>query len=127
MKRPVYQRIACLLEAIENCRKAGNQEWLEKHSEALAVLVENTMPSGSGIDSGTKLLDESTSSRLVFQVDFHHMNDNGMYDGWSDHTVIVTPSLAFGFNLRVTGRDRQGIKEYLAETYQFALNQETEG
>jgi hypothetical protein len=51
------------------------------------------------------------------------MNDNGMYDGWTTHQVIVTPSLAFGFTLKITGRDRNQIKDYLSETYHYALEQ----
>jgi hypothetical protein len=52
------------------------------------------------------------------------MND-GFYSGWTDHTVIVRPSFR-GINVRISGRDRNGIKEYLAETYDYALTQEVE-
>jgi hypothetical protein len=48
------------------------------------------------------------------------MNDGGFYDGWTEHTVVVTPSFR-GINLRISGRDRNQIKEYLYETYDYAL------
>jgi hypothetical protein len=54
------------------------------------------------------------------------MNDGGFYDGWTDHSVIVTPSLVEGFNLRVTGRNRKDIKEYIAEQFCMALDQDIE-
>ena len=44
------------------------------------------------------------------------MNCDGYYDGWSDHSVIIDADLAFGCSIRVTGRDRKEIKEYIAET-----------
>ena len=83
------------------------------------------MPSGSGIDSGTKLdFDRSKPNRLVFTAPYHHMNDDGMYDGWTDHDIIVTPDLGFGFDLRITGRDRNQIKDYLGDTFAEALRQD---
>jgi hypothetical protein len=36
----------------------------------------------------------------------------------------VTPDLAHGFDVRVTGRDYRGIKDYLAEVYHAALSRE---
>lgn len=123
--KPLYREIAQLIGARLNCLKGDNKEWLEKHTEKLEKLVENHMPSGSGIDSGTKIdLDESTAEKLVFTCGYHHMNDGGYYDGWTEHKVIVTPSLTYGFNLRLTGKDRNQIKDYLGETYSYALQTE---
>jgi hypothetical protein len=85
------------------------------------------LPSGSGFDNGSKLdLSESTPERIVLSTSYHHMNEGGMYDGWSEHTVIVTPSLASGFNLRITGRDRNAIKAYIAECFHDALTVEVD-
>jgi len=50
------------------------------------------------------------------------MGGNGMYSGWSQHKVIVTPSLICGFDIRVTGRDRNQVKDYIAETFHHALS-----
>ena len=84
--------------------------------------VRKYTPSGSGLDNGTALdVKASKPERLVFVADFHHMDTNGYYDGWTCHTVIVTPSLACGFVLRITGRDRYDIKDYLYEVYDQAL------
>jgi hypothetical protein len=58
---------------------------------------------------------------LVIVTSYHHMNDAGMYDGWTDHKVIVTPSLVHGFVLRITGRNRNDIKEYIADLFQQSL------
>ena len=82
------------------------------------------LPSGSGWDCGTKLdYEKSNPDKLVFYGSYHHMNENGMYDGWTEHTIIVTPSLAFGFDVKITGRDRNDIKDYLGEMFQHALSE----
>jgi hypothetical protein len=113
-----YQAIASKLDAMDNCRKAGNDEWLEKHEQDIMDIVKNEFPSGSGFDSGTKLnWDKSTPEKLVFETSFHHMDEGGCYDGWTDHTITVTPSLQFGFNLKVSGRDRNDIKDYIHEIF----------
>lgn len=118
----LYREIASLIEARQNCRKANNTEWFDKHEETILSLVKDFMPSGSGIDSGTEIdLDRSKPDKLVFTFGYHHMNENGYYDGWTHHTLIVRPSLAHGIDITISGRDRNQIKDYLHETYRHAL------
>ena len=116
-------KIANLLSAIENCRKSGNKEWYANHSDSLDSIIKDG-PSGSGIDCGTKLDESSTKDKVVLICEFHHMNENGMYDGWTEHKIIVTASLQNSFDLRITGRDRNQIKEYLHEVYAGWLHEE---
>lgn len=114
----IYQQISRTLSALETC----NQEWQERHEEALGQIMK-TAPSGSGIDSGTKLLlEECKPDKLVFQMDFHHMfhveGDPGeYYDGWTEHKVTVQPCLSFGFQIDISGRDRNQIKDYLYDVF----------
>lgn len=125
LNAPLIQRFASLLLALQNCRTSGNTEWEARHTTTLDNLARHLLPSGSGIDAGVTLdVLASTPERVVFRTSFHHINDEGMYDGWTDHQVIVTPSLAFGFKLRVTGRDRNEIKGYLAELFQDVLSRQ---
>jgi len=127
MADKLYQRIASTLLAVQNCEKSGNEEWRIKHSARLVYELPSVLPSGSGFDSGTSLdMEESKPERLVFNTGFHHMDQNGFYCGWSNHQVIVTPSLVFGFQLRVTGLNTRGIKDYIAEVFEHALNSEFE-
>ena len=91
MSRPLYREIASIVQANNNCEKAGNGEWFDKHHERLAKLID-LLPSGSGIDCGTRIeIDICRPEKLVFTLGFHHMNDGGMYDGWTDHILTVTP------------------------------------
>jgi len=128
LPRKLYQILAGSVQARLNCLKGPYTDevldWTVKHTDTIETLVKNFMPSGSGIDSGTKIdLDQSTSEKLVFHFGFHHMDENGMYDGWTDHKLTVTPSLQFKFNLSISGRNRNDIKDYLHETYSYALNE----
>ncbi len=121
----LYSELASLVCARLNCIKSDNTEWLAKHEAKILELVKETAPSGSGIDCGTKIdLDASTGEKLVFNFSYHHMNESGIYDGWTEHKAIVVASLQFGFDLTITGRNRNQIKEYLHETFSFWIDSE---
>jgi hypothetical protein len=116
MERFLYQEIATAVEARRNCITSGNTEWFERWTERIEQLV-SFLPSGSGWDNATKIdLDASHGDKLVLFGAFHHMDEAGGYDGWTDHTVTVTPSFT-GLNIRVSGRNRNDIKEYLHEIF----------
>lgn len=120
----LYQRIASLVAQNHNCVASNNDEWEQRSRAELEQIAKECLPRGSGIDCGTVInLDASDANRIVLVTSFHHMNDAGSYDGWTEHTVIVTPDLAFGFNLKITGRNRNDIKEYLRDVYHEALQQ----
>lgn len=118
-----YEWIAQKVVAINNCRVAGLDDWLERHTETLEAFVRNSAPSGSGFDDGARLdLECSNARRLVFTTAFHHMDAHGSYDGWTEHTVTVHADLALGFTLTVSGRDRDGIKDYIADVFHAWLS-----
>ena len=124
--RKRYQIIASAVQARINCKERSNQEWFDRWTKTIEEETAE-LPSGSGIDSAPKFdFDASTPEKLVFNFGYHHMNDGGYYDGWTDHSLIVTPSLQFGFHLRITGKDRKQIKDYLYEIFQYALSEEVE-
>jgi len=58
----------------------------------------------------------------MFRADFHHMDENGYYDGWSEHVVTVKPSLCFDILITVSGRNVRDIKEYILDTFDYLLN-----
>lgn len=121
MKR--YIKIAQLCNRLRD-KNPTYQEWIDKAQDELNSIMRNA-PSGSGIDAGTKLCeDRCTDQRLVFECGYHHMNEGGYYDGWTEHKVIITASLSMEFDLRITGRNRNQIKEYLGDVYHTWLNEE---
>lgn len=140
MKQKLYIVIAQTLQAkrtmqaryraeINHCagNASRNAEWVKIHHARLEALCKEHMPSGSGFDNGTTLDDNNSArNRLVFNTAFHHMDDNGFYDGWTNHQVIVTPSLQFGRDIRITGKNRRDIKDYMHQVFDHALNCEVE-
>jgi len=125
-RKPLYQQIASVVNARLNCEKADNTEWYEKHTKTLNDL-KDMLPRGSGIDGENEIdLVQSTGEKLVIHTSFHHMNDVGMYDGWTDHTIRVYPSLIHGIRLTISGRNRRDIKDYLYYVFDYALRREEE-
>lgn len=141
MKKTLARAIACSLQAMRNCNDSGNTELEIKHGDRLHH-YETLLPSGAGFDSGTTInLDQSTEEEIVLDTAFHHMTEGmyvinrdksteeeteGMYDGWTEHVVTVRPSFVWGMIIAVSGRDRNGIKDYIAETFYECLTAEVE-
>lgn len=137
--RYLYSELSSLIDANRRCMADSvspanaperSQHWrdmADKHELTIERLVRDFMPSGSGFDAGTKLdLDASHAEKLVFTTGYHHMDESGGYDGWTEHVVTVTPSLTSGFNLRVSGRNRNDIKDYMHKSFAHALRSDCE-
>jgi hypothetical protein len=125
--RYLYSELSTAIQARHNCDTSNprNDEWFDKWTDRINELVDK-LPSGSGIDCGTKIdLDATHAEKIVLGLSFHHMNDGGYYDGWTQHHIVVTPSFT-GIKLRISGPNRNDIKDYLYETYDYALTREVE-
>ena len=83
------------------------------------------LPRGSGIDAGTTIV-SVTDKQIVLTAGYHHMNEGGYYDGWTEHTIRVRPSLMLGMIVTVGGPNRNQIKDYLQELYARVMDQEFE-
>jgi hypothetical protein len=119
--KTVATRISELKQQIANCIDSGNITWQYRAEGELNELLKQA-PSGSGFDSGT-VLESATDSELIFNTAFHHMNDNGMYIGWTHHRVVAKAVFG-GFSLRITGKDQRQIKEYIGEVFYHWLSTE---
>lgn len=112
--------LARKIQARLNCIASDNKEWKQKHEEAIAEMAK-LLPHGSGFDSGCEIdLDRSDGNKIVITTSFHHMDD-GSYDGWSDHDVVIRSDLQFGYTIRVTGMDRKNIKNYIHDVFSNLL------
>ena len=117
---PRYQALARCVGHIHSV--AGDPKFaqaLDASRERLGKLME-TAPSGSGFDNGTTV-ELGRSGTLLFNTSFHHLNDGGYYDGWTVHVVRAKPSLAWGFDLTISGRNLNDIKDYIAEVFDIWL------
>ena len=95
--KPVYQVMARLIQARQNCIKAKNQEWFKKHSDRLQALL-SELPHGSGLDYTWHYdFDKSNSEQIVLTMSLHSMDENGHYDAIIDFRTVITPSLSDNF------------------------------
>jgi hypothetical protein len=122
----VFRVLSSCIDAYHRCVETKNTEWAEKHIERISAIMDATAPSGSGIDSGTEIqVETSTGEKLVFTLGFHHMDENGSYDGWTNHTIFVRPSFIHTLDLKISGPNRGDIKEYLHEVFYSWLTEKT--
>lgn len=141
--QPVYRALASAIDARRRCsgmadgtipsiarvmdgeRDVTQDHWremAEMHQARIEQIAREYLPSGSGVDCGTAVdLAASTGEKIVLTCSFHHMDDGGGYAGWTEHGITVRASLIHGITLGISGRDRNGIKEYLHELYHHAL------
>lgn len=119
---PIYRRLALLVNARATCIERGNKEWKITHEDEIERLVKEYLPSGGGFDNGTKFdFVHSTDEKLVFDTSFHHMNEHGSYDGWTEHRVTVRASLAHDIVITISGRNRNDVKDYIFESFDQCL------
>jgi hypothetical protein len=120
----VAERLARAVVARRNCQSSGNTEWEERWTQTIDDIMA-CGPHGSGFDAGKHLIDEPrkcTDRRLTFAASFHHMTE-GYYDGWTEHIVTVEATFN-GLGIKVSGRNRNDIKDYIAEVVGCWLGEE---
>jgi len=118
----LYQKIASLVVGIKNCKETNNKEWKIKHEKALKDIERDHLPNESGIDSGTKIdIDRCRSDKIVLITSFHHMNENGFYDGWTDHEIMITSDFVYVLDIKISGKNRNNIKDHLHDLFYNAL------
>ena len=87
--------------------------------ERLATLERDYLPSGSGFDCGSRII-EASEQKIIIKSSYHAMDDNGCYDRWYDFTITVTPSFwPIGFNVKIAGQfgKHQDIKDYILNKF----------
>jgi hypothetical protein len=137
----VYQAIARALEARESCIKYRKEAVEEKNFNKYNELVdmwdrkierieEQFLPHGSGFDTGETInVDESSPDKIVIYGEFHVMNEVGIYDGYAGYKIVVVPSLAYGFDLKLVGSSYWpsrtsyvDLQDYIETIYQGILD-----
>lgn len=116
---------------LRNCKESlDNGRWTRKHyddvtnaaKDAISQVCGAVLPSGSGFDNGTRFETElSTGSKLVFNTGYHHMTETGFYDGWTEHGITVRPCFVYGFDMRISGRNRNDVKDTIENVMCEAL------
>ena len=110
-------------EIARNCQwhKTVNDNFIDQCEENIKKL-EDFLPSGSGIDAGCKIdIENSGTKKVVITFGYHHMNENGYYDGWTNHILTVYPTFA-GIEMEISGKDKNQVKDYLYDFFYTELN-----
>lgn len=113
---------------------AKNCDWHKQVNEAFRPECEDRigrleylLPRGFGVDSGCTIdVENSSSDKVIINFSWHHLNQDGYYDGWTDHKLIVKPKLWNDFDMRITGSNRNGIKDYLYDLFDSYLKMEVD-
>ena len=94
---PLYQAIANIVSWTTPTEKFEDVKQLRIRK------FEYQLPHGSGFDSGCKInLNRSTPDKVVIDFSYHHMDSMGGYIGWTNHELIIEPSLVHGFVMDIT-------------------------
>ena len=120
MKRLVYKEIAQCLNGFGKM----TQDIQDKRDDILDYIEKNILPSGSGFDNGCKILREAFKEKITLSFEYHHMDAMGGYCGWTYHTVIIKSSLLFDLDIRITGKDANGDKDYFYDVFGDVLMKE---
>tara|TARA_R110001632_G_scaffold70752_1_gene164620 strand:- start:10615 stop:10995 length:381 start_codon:yes stop_codon:yes gene_type:complete len=121
--KTLIEQIASTVQAMSNCIAVKNKVWEDLHRDKLDNLKEQ-LPSGSGIDSGCEIdLNNTTNEKVIIKTSFHHMDEHGGYDGWTEHKITIRPQFN-GIDIKISGKDKNGVKEYLAELFNEVLTNE---
>jgi hypothetical protein len=117
--KTILSEIAQCLQTLETI--PPTHQAVDAWERKLAKL-RDLLPSGSGFDAGTEIV-SGNNKKVTLSTSYHHMNENGYYDGWTGHEIILTPSFN-GYDMRITGKDRNGIKDYIGDVFTHCLDEE---
>lgn len=137
-------RIAYIAEALDIAERNRNHPWIEKWEAELEQL-ENMLPHGSGLDGVVEIDRSATSSdKITIVFDYHHMDEFGGYQGWSEWRLVVSADLlGLTYDLECvedceyrtsdgdeewtyTASEDDSLMDYFVETFDIALQREVE-
>ena len=132
MTQTLAKEISTRLEALHNCNRSDNTEWQRKHNDALDEL-DKQLPSGSGLDVPPKvdrLLIRFADRAFYIHGSYHHMNGDGVYDGWIKFVLRVRATFR-SVDVDVhqheeTANWDDDLADYLCETFQHTLSEPLE-
>jgi hypothetical protein len=105
-------------------RKTVNQAYLDDCERKIEACV-SELPSGSGIHGAKILVSRSGKYKVEISFYYHHMNENGYYDGIDGYRIVIKPCLTdAGFDIKIYGPNKNDIKDYLYDVFVEALTQE---
>lgn len=127
--QPLYLSLAVLRSRHYNLMQHDNPSETQREAifaieQELDRLTREYLPSGSGFDRGTFFFTADPDAQLKpvlrFTTSYHHMNEHGVYDGWTQHQIKAEPDFG-GLRVTVQGSNRNQIKDYIGDMFYAAL------
>lgn len=129
-QRNLADRISAAIHSSNGAERDRCLAMKNQVEDEICRLLKEYLPSGSGVDGGTTLntggcfrAGHSRLLCLALSAGFHHMDDQGSYVKWTEHTIQVIPDMVSGFTLNIGGPNYRQIKDYLFDLYGQALQQ----
>lgn len=112
-----------------NCINDPNQDenrknWTIVHYNRIIEILEDVLPSGSGIDCKWDI--EILENSILCKNSYHKVNENGMYNGYINFAVKIFCDRrdVFGeiiYSIKGNFGKHQDIKDYLFETLNYCF------
>jgi len=115
------RNVGQLMGAIEGCLVQNRAEWQAKHEHTLRQFVRETAPCGQTWYSTGLNIKKSSTTQLVFRGAFRHE------DRWTEHTITVKPNFGLGFTFKISGLNKNDVKDCLKEMFTNWLSSEVKG
>ena len=120
--KPLIHFIASEIYRLQNALENNRQDIAENCYTNFEKL-EHCLPSGSGINNGCKIdFQRSKADKIVINFSYDFMR-NGSYDGKFYFTLKAMPSFIYAVDIHISGRDKQGVKDYLYQVFNHDLQQ----
>ena len=131
MTTPLYRVLAVhvktRLKSLRDFQSTGRDDGeFNRHSNAIDKII-NSSPCVSAEFAIDIRYDLSHADKIVFEVAYNHADPNSdppESPDWTEHIVTVRPSLIDGFNLRVAGFNRNGVRQTIERCFDRWMRQE---
>lgn len=117
--------IVVIAEALGRLRRTEHGD--ERNEDiALSILgqCEDLLPHGSGLDGNVAIeIEKSSERKIVVGFEFHHINKNGFYCGWTSGKVVFRPEFD-GFSTKIFGdgdKKSAQIRDYMHDVFSYAM------
>lgn len=90
-----------------------DKKWVVPSKARLSELLE-PLPRSNGLDAGVVFdWNRSKPNKFIFSFNYYYRDKRGDRSGWTRHQLIITAGYFNKFYMRITGRNKNKMKESL--------------
>jgi hypothetical protein len=119
----VYQEIATSLLSMNLAfyKPKFKEEIETEEYDKILDIMKNHMPVKLQFGKTFFDFERSTPEKLVFHMNYHHVDNHAVFNGWTMHTIIITPSLTSEIDIKVAGKDRDQCNGHIMDVFANCL------